>query len=1307
MLQSLTLLDANRQVIAADVQGGVYRLTTSETLLQGGQLTATVERASALGTAVIVGCVLRLTFADLEAEEWRVTRVRHAYGDGAAFEVEAEPLWRDLSRYIVRRRTAGGHWDTSFTLYNRSPAGLLSEVMMSAPAHFVTGSTSGLSAARAARLVTMELSGATILEALQRICGDLDCEWRTRKLTAPERWAIDLVDPGTAAAGTRVLQASASAVSNRLNLSAALDLSTYASRIIPLLRGGEATVGVGAAQHPVLSVTGGGTQVMLPADVIPYSGFGVATPTRRQLYLGNDLRGWSQVALAFESGQVNVSPAITGLQAGELVRFALDDEGAHLDGLDADTAPFGPMEMPIIVEGEPVPNLLRERGLTDDLSVWAAGLPQGWTKVGTPAVTESTDGRFAKIGGKAARVVAGIGQGLETTPIDTAAEYLFAWAQLVAETGAVSLEVIDANGVSHPRVAAKAETSGRTTTALAAGVIEGFTSPVRLRVVATAPGTTFYLDAATLAEQGSGEASWAATMGPTDLWRRAVAFMREQGGARWALGATFIDLAGVFPGAYSRVRCGDVVAITETAPSGAELLGESLRVTQIDRTLTGDGLDVLTVRARFDTLRKTLLDLFGSSPARPPALPPQQVPLRPAPALDVAHALTADEATITLVVRSSDPEVSAPTSYTLYSDHDPDSFSYSQAPTPLALGAWEVYETSAQSPHTFTVRRPQAGEPPLAMRFYAYDETSRRASAVATVTVAPASVAIEALTTQSGATGSFTLTITDAEQLLSLFRYRTVRSDVPSSWTDLGLPGAGETGTAGQSSQLIRTRSLALAEKHVTTVEVELYAEDAIGGYILLGTSRLVFDVDDEPDLRSVQAYAGGTNGSGNAPVRLAWRGDEDTAGVVVAVQVLTDPALPSASWPQEADFTTVLAGQSGEAQLVAEISPGQSAHVAVRGARSATGQGPSIRPAVRQVVKHPKITSANQLAAGLAGSSLLAAGYGKFRTTCVFTSAAPGSVSWTAGQIITAAGNTVNISAGSATGIPEGSVRFITWPGGSLFNVTSNVADTLYDNTLLVAVAFGGRSGSNAGIVVQDGSKMQVAAAQLTALQLSAIAADLGLVTAGELRLGSGVPGDAQTPFTGIRIYKEGTTYRVAGYKENVVQAFMDSDGVLRFGPDGQHALNVVGAQLRATEGSVNPGAQLQWYIERLVGGQMQDVQVAAIGVHEGNTGGPAMSLWAEGKLYLGSDGDVTITAGGDGNTTGGVDINLIPGTDGRVHLPYGYVSAFMEFEQQSGAPAGTPSSTRLRVFAYQNNLHVQFPNGNIFRLNHTQVTL
>ena len=79
-----------------------------------------------------------------------------------------------------------------------------------------------------------------------------------------------------------------------------------------------------------------------------------------------------------------------------------------------------------------------------------------------------------------------------------------------------------------------------------------------------------------------------------------------------------------------------------------------------------------------------------------------------------------------------------------------------------------------------------------------------------------------------------------------------------------------------------------------------------------------------------------------------------------------------------------------------------------------------------------------------------------------------------------------------------------------------------------------------------------------------------LGIIDEGDIRLGSGTVG---VDFTGIRIYNDGATYRVAGINNDVLQAYLDSDGSLKSGAgnvvlDAEHGLTVYDKYCRFLSG-------------------------------------------------------------------------------------------------------------------------------------------
>lgn len=95
------------------------------------------------------------------------------------------------------------------------------------------------------------------------------------------------------------------------------------------------------------------------------------------------------------------------------------------------------------------------------------------------------------------------------------------------------------------------------------------------------------------------------------------------------------------------------------------------------------------------------------------------------------------------------------------------------------------------------------------------------------------------------------------------------------------------------------------------------------------------------------------------------------------------------------------------------------------------------------------------------------------------------------------------------------------------------------------------------------------VTAGKISVTTLDAVAADMGLLTAGEIRVGSGIVG---TDFTGIRLRYDSANF--AGYLEgingDVVQAYFDSDGIFKAG-SGSVRLSTSGLEMDAGSSANN----------------------------------------------------------------------------------------------------------------------------------------
>lgn len=176
-----------------------------------------------------------------------------------------------------------------------------------------------------------------------------------------------------------------------------------------------------------------------------------------------------------------------------------------------------------------------------------------------------------------------------------------------------------------------------------------------------------------------------------------------------------------------------------------------------------------------------------------------------------------------------------------------------------------------------------------------------------------------------------------------------------------------------------------------------------------------------------------------------------------------------------------------------------------------------------------------------------------------VFSSSAYNAVAWAAGTdvILFADGSKQSVVSGTAT-----SIAAKTWVYGTIGSTTlvatSTFSDTIGANKFIVAILKPGAAGDKA-LIVQGRD-------DLVAGQLSAIAADIGLVTAGEVRVGTGTLG---SDYTGWRLWVESSIGRFAGYQNNVMQFYSGTDGKLYAG-GGYVLLDSAGVTIDASGGAI-----------------------------------------------------------------------------------------------------------------------------------------
>jgi len=175
-----------------------------------------------------------------------------------------------------------------------------------------------------------------------------------------------------------------------------------------------------------------------------------------------------------------------------------------------------------------------------------------------------------------------------------------------------------------------------------------------------------------------------------------------------------------------------------------------------------------------------------------------------------------------------------------------------------------------------------------------------------------------------------------------------------------------------------------------------------------------------------------------------------------------------------------------------------------------------------------------------------------------VFTIVDWDTVSWAEGTIKAADGTVWSINANSLD-MANADVYYLYYDvvadTGELSN-TQTFGDTISTERILVGFLKRGATTADEPLVV-IGSQGK----DLFIDKLSAITADLGLITAGEIRVGTGTLG---VDFTGWRHWVETGIGRIAGYNNNVLQWYSDTDGKLYAGA-GRITLDVNGIKVNS----------------------------------------------------------------------------------------------------------------------------------------------
>lgn len=563
--------------------------------------------------------VLRVAFDDGSFDEWRIATPdqEHALGDQNRQRVQAYPVRFDLGRVIVSRAEADGSVWYDFEALQLSPtahfnAFLAPALTAAGLSHFALGTVDAASPA----LVDIVYSHSSVLQVLLDLAGKAGLELQIRR-DGTTQYLIDLVSSVGSSTSTRyvMLGKNLKGVTRRENS------SEQATRIIP--RGADEDgfhATMAEARWRVASVSGSDVELKDPdggEDPIAFDN------QLNGLYLLKAGGTLTQITDTVRSTQIVTVASAASISVGDYVKVRADSGGTQLTYLEApaDKTTYGLItrvldrpEVPSVV------NLVKNPTIKD----WTAGVPDNWSAVSTPTLTETTTVSRWRTGGKSARVETNAdGEGIVTASMaispSTARPYFSAYIALYVAAGRVRVEIVTNAGLVIPN----GTTDGKSFTSETGSWIElgvsgldlnalGATS-VTLRVVQDGSGTAdFYVDAAQLT-QSAGHLPFMAGSGPNKLWAEANRALVDVSAPLVEIAVDMIDLhrfnPSVFPAADEELVLGGGVRVKD----GQLSVDYTTRFVEIRRDLLRHGI----TNVQLANQRPTLIDRL----VQPPRLP--------------------------------------------------------------------------------------------------------------------------------------------------------------------------------------------------------------------------------------------------------------------------------------------------------------------------------------------------------------------------------------------------------------------------------------------------------------------------------------------------------------------------------------------------------------------------------------------------------------------------------------------------------------------------------------------------------------
>ncbi len=475
--------------------------------------------------------IIRLVYDDSSIEEWMIrSRNRQTSGE-QDFVITCEYIVQQLKGYTLRQELTTGEVRDQVTFYRQDVDTILTAILSSTyncPALFTKGT---IDSTIGAKELQLEFDGNNFLQVLNAIAVQSESEWGISYDAINDDYEIDFYEigdlgGGSSQAGDRLIQMG-DGKGNRINLLQRNTQDALYSRLIPRAGQSSETRGIGDLTFDI--TLDSGSTYDLDKDVILVDDF--LLNYQETVYLGNATDGWEEVTDSVAPNSVTLNAALTQT---EPVRFGLGASKKKLTYLES---PDAVTDVGVIekvyrrTDINPYTNLIKQAGVSDDLSQWSTGLPVGVSKVGTPTVAEETGSQYVKFGSSSAKCTADADEGLECS-VDVEANELYALTVYVQlGSGSIKVQFEDGSSVVLPEGEYAESDSSELQGLTLEGIKPTSTGSATISVIALEASTVFYLDAWVLTKSGTAQ-QFSPLMGALDLWTEAGKDLIQNSGSQ-------------------------------------------------------------------------------------------------------------------------------------------------------------------------------------------------------------------------------------------------------------------------------------------------------------------------------------------------------------------------------------------------------------------------------------------------------------------------------------------------------------------------------------------------------------------------------------------------------------------------------------------------------------------------------------------------------------------------------------------------------------------------------------------------------